>query len=147
MIRWIALWMVALVAASPAVADDRDVGYVKVRNGEAWIERDGATLDAAPGTLLRVDDVCVTGADGALGVTLLDNGRVSLGPDSRFSVTSFAFDPAHAEVGFVGRLFGGTMEFISGLIAKLAPGSATIETPVANIVVRGTRILVRAEAP
>lgn len=148
-IRWVAVVaaMLAFAVLGPASAQEAPVGYVKVSGGSATIERAGVVLPANPGTAVLVGDVCATGADGTLGVTLLDGTRIGLGPDTRFTVSSFAFDPARDQLGFAGRLARGTIEFISGLIAKLAPGAATVETPVANIVVRGTRVLIRAGEP
>jgi hypothetical protein len=55
------------------------------------------------------------------------------------------FAPARQHYGFVLRLIAGTMEYLSGLTAKLSPDSMQIETPTATIGVRGTRFVVRAE--
>jgi hypothetical protein len=41
----------------------------------------------------------------------------------------------------------GTLQYISGLIAKLAPAAISIETPTGTIAVRGTRFLLRVEGP
>jgi hypothetical protein len=43
------------------------------------------------------------------------------------------------------RLLAGTMQYLSGLTAKLAPDAMKVDTPTAAIGVRGTRFLVRAE--
>jgi hypothetical protein len=43
------------------------------------------------------------------------------------------------------RLLAGTMQYLSGLTAKLSPGSMEVDTPTATIGVRGTRFLARVE--
>jgi hypothetical protein len=39
----------------------------------------------------------------------------------------------------------GTLAYFSGLISKLAPESAHIETPTASIGIRGTKFVARVE--
>jgi hypothetical protein len=90
-------------------------------------------------------DTLQTGWNGSLGVTFKDNTRISLGPSSRVTIPHFAFEPAADQYGFVLRLISGTMQYLSGLTAKLSPDSMKIETPTATVAVRGTRFLARAE--
>ena len=51
--------------------------------------------------------------------------------------------PAEGKLGLTARILRGTMAYVSGLIGRLAPESATFVTPVATIGVRGTRFAVR----
>jgi len=91
------------------------------------------------------NDVLQTGDDGALGVTFRDNTRISLGANSRIELKRFVFKPAAEQYGFILRLVYGTLEYISGLIVKLAPDAMSIEMPGFTVGARGTRFLVRAE--
>src|SRR5205809_219304 len=84
-------WTIALLAAAfAAAAFANDVGQIKTVKGTVHVERDGQRLAAKPGMGVRQADTLVTGADGAVGVTFLDNSRVSAGPAacSRSSATA-----------------------------------------------------------
>ena len=86
-----------------------------------------------------------TGADGALGITLKDDTRVSLGPNSEVRVDRFLYAPAEGSLGLVLNFVRGVAAYVSGHIAKLAPESIRLETPAAIIGVRGTTLAVRVE--
>jgi hypothetical protein len=80
-----------------------------------------------------------------MGVTFKDNTRISLGPSTRVIIPKFVFSPSEQHYGFVLRLIAGSLQYLSGLTAKLSPDSMKIETPTATVGVRGTRLLARAE--
>jgi hypothetical protein len=69
--------------AAPAIAQDRPVaGRIKVSTGSAFIVREGAQVPAQLGQVVFESDGLRTGADGKIGVTLNDDTRLSLGPNS-----------------------------------------------------------------
>ena len=125
--------------------DDATIAFVKTVSGSATLVRGGATEPIRVGAPLREKDRLETGADGSVGVTFRDNTRIALGPKSRIDLERFVFKPADKQYGFVLKLLRGTLEYISGLTAKLAPEAMSIETPTATIGVRGTRLLARVE--
>ena len=92
-------------------------------------------------------DVLRTGADGRLSVMLKDESRLALGPMSELALTRFAYAPGDQQLGLGVRLARGVLSYVSGLIAKLAPESVRLQTPTSIIGVRGTHVLVKAEAP
>ena len=92
-------------------------------------------------------DLLRTGSDGRLAITLDDDTRLSLGPDTEVSLQQFAFAPAEGQVSMVLRMVKGALSYISGRIARLSPSSVRIETPTSVIAVRGTHVLVRVEGP
>lgn len=139
----VAIFLILL--STSARADDTTIGFVKTLSGHATLNRANITQQVELAMPVHAQDRLETGADGRLGVTFRDNTRISLGPDSRVDVPSFVFDPANQHYGFVVRLIFGTLQYLSGLTAKLAPDAMSIETPTATIAVRGTRFLVRAE--
>lgn len=146
------LALLVLVAAGASAraqdagrADPQIIGYVKTVNGEAHVQRGAERIPAEPGTAVYRDDTLYTGEPGALGVTLKDSTRLSLGPRSELTLRRFDFDPAEERLGFVARLTRGTLLYISGVIARLSADSVSIETPVATVAVRGTRFLARVE--
>jgi hypothetical protein len=139
-----------LLAALPAAASHADtdaVGYVKTLSGTGTLtttgEEVGRTVSVA--MPLHEHDRVETGRDGQIGITFCDDTRITLGPNSRVDLARFIFKPVDKNYGFVLRLAYGTMQYLSGLTAKLAPDAMSIETPGATIAVRGTRLLIRAE--
>ena len=128
-------------------SQEQPAGYVKVVTGAAVILRSGGEVPAHPGAAVYKRDGLRTGADGRLGVTLKDNTRVSLGPDSEILLAQFAFAPAEGQLALVLKLLRGSAEFVSGRIADLRPDAVRIETPNTIVGVRGTRLAIRAEGP
>jgi len=134
-----------MLLASSAQADDAAIGFVKTLAGHATVTRAGTAKPIEVAMPLYTRDRVETAKDGEVGITFRDDTRISLGPDSELELPSFVFKPADKQYGFVLRLVFGTMQYLSGLTAKLAPDAMSIETPTATIAVRGTRFLVRAE--
>ncbi len=137
----IVLSLTMTLAAGIARADET-IGVVRNSSGPATIVRAGRAIPAAVGTKLHVGDTLATGAGGSLGVILRDNSTLSLGPSSSLDIRNFRFSPAEGNLALLVRISRGTMAYISGLIARLAPESALFETPVATIGTRGTRFAV-----
>src|SRR5512145_572365 len=111
-----------------AASGQEAVGVVRIAAGLATVTRDGRAFPAAVGTKLRVGDVLATGPGGSLGIILRDDSTLSLGPESRLVIRSFLFAPSEGKLALLVRLSRGTLACISGLIAKLAPGSVRFET-------------------
>lgn len=127
-------------------AEDSAIGFVKVVSGEANIVASSSVTPAQPGTALYLGNVLKTGENGSLGVTFIDNTRVSLGPDTEVTVDEYLFAPAKGELTLAARLTQGTLQYISGVIAKLRPEAVSVKTPTGIIGVRGTRFLAKVEA-
>lgn len=78
-----------LAAATDAFAQStpsRDDAWVWAVQMPAWIERAGVREPLAPGTVLRVGDVVVTGASGRAQVRLAEGSGVKLGESGRLTV-------------------------------------------------------------
>ena len=130
-------------AAPPSVRAAETIGSVKNVRGTVSVVRAGETIAARPGLKLVAGDILETGADGALGLVLRDDSLLSLGPSSRVAIDRFVFSPVEGRFGLVLRALRGTLAYLSGVIVKLAPESASVITPAATIGVRGTRFAVR----
>jgi hypothetical protein len=126
-------------------AQGQPAGYVKVVTGAALIIRGGAEMPARPGDAVYQKDGLRTGAGGRLGVTLKDDTRVSLGPNSEIDLSEFRFSPAEGELGLVMKLLRGVAAFVTGRIGRLRPDAVRIETPATIIGVRGTHFVIQAE--
>jgi hypothetical protein len=134
-------------AGRPVQAQPRPCGYIKIIEGTASVRRAGQESPAVVGQSLLPGDTLRTGADGRLGVTMKDETRLSLGPQSELTIAQFSYAPAERELGLVMRILTGTMEYISGRIAKLAPQSIRIETPSSVVGIRGTHLLIAVSQP
>jgi hypothetical protein len=134
---------VSLLAAAPASAEEAArIGTVKTTRGDARIVGSGDSTAATVGAAIHQNDTLETGPDGAVGVTFIDNTTLSLGTNSRITMTKVIFNPDRGDFAFAGNIVKGTFMFVSGSIAKLAPQAVQITTPVSTIGVRGTRFLV-----
>jgi len=128
------------VAQQPAPA-----GHIKTVSGAAFIVRHNATVPARPGEPIFATDALRTGADGAVGVTLKDDTRLSLGPASEVRIDRYVYAPGEGGLGMVLKFVRGVAVYVSGRMAKLAPDSIRLEAPSAIVGVRGTTVAVRVE--
>jgi hypothetical protein len=141
-------WLVILAAAAFAAASHAsDVGQIKNLSGAVHVERDEQRLPASAGMGVRQSDVLVTGADGAVGVTFLDNSLLSLGPSSTLAIDRYAFDSTTHDGQFDALLKRGTLAVVSGRMVKRSPGSMRVRTPSAIMGVRGTEFVVKVDEP
>ena len=89
--------------------------------------------------------MALTGADGKVGMTFIDNARLSAGPSSRIELSRFKFDATTHTGEFTADVKKGTLAIISGQIAKSHPDAMTVKTPTSVLAVRGTRFLVKVD--
>jgi hypothetical protein len=137
--RAIATAFALCVAATAGAAD---IGQIKVAKGRVDIERAGGTVPATVGARVQEADVVRTGADGSVGITMSDDSLLSAGPGSVLSLDRYAFDPTTQAGRFDTTLNKGTLNVISGRIAKQSPDAMTVRTPHAVLGVRGTHFVV-----
>jgi hypothetical protein len=138
--------IIMFAAATPVIAQQSSpAGHVKIASGSAVIVRNNATVPARPGQPVFATDALRTGADGSVGVTLKDDTRLSLGPNSEVRIERYVYAPAEGGLGMVLKFVRGVAAYVSGRIAKLAPDAVRLETPAAIVGVRGTTVAVRVE--
>jgi hypothetical protein len=138
----LAAFLFSLVTAQAAVASDT-IGYVKTMTGTATVVRGGGEHSLAVGAALYEDDLLKTGKESSLGVTMKDGTMLSAGPETDLLLDKYAYAPKSGQLGFVARVSQGTLDFVSGMLGKLAPESVAIETPTGVIGMRGTHFVVR----
>lgn len=141
-------WLVGIgvLAFSAAVAAS-DVGEIKTTKGSAHVERDGSRVAAKVGMHVRQSDRLVTGADGTVGITFLDNTLVSAGPNSTLVIDSYRFDSTTHAGKFDASLQRGSLAVISGKMVKQSPEAMRIRTPSSVLGVRGTEFVVKVADP
>ena len=121
------------------------IGYVKNLTGKATVTTKGNIINAKVGTAIYQNSVLNTSAQSSVGVTLKDATVISLGPETEFAVDEFVYVPAKNKLKLSCRLNKGSLNYISGIIAKLKPDAVTVTTPSGNIGVRGTKFVVKVE--
>lgn len=137
--------LLLLLLIGPAQAEPLSIGSIKTVQGAAAVIRDGTEIPAAIGVAVQQNDVLRTGSDGSLGITFRDETMMSIGPNTEISLDRYAFAPEENKYSLVARITRGTLFYVSGLIAKLSPKSASVVTPGGTIGVRGTRFVVRVK--
>jgi hypothetical protein len=143
--RATAFGIVLLLAAASASAQEQPAaGRIKIASGSAFIVRANTDIPAQAGQAVYQADTLRTGSDGRMGITLKDDTRLSLGPNSEIRLDRFAFAPAEGRLEFVLKVVRGVAGYVSGKIAKIAPDAVRLETPSAIVGVRGTTLVLRA---
>ena len=137
----IVLWLLS----SHNTRAEEIIGYVKTLNPKAFLVKDNRTEEAKVGSPIYAGWVIKTDANGSLGLSLKDNTVLSFGPDTEFEVSHFLFQPAENQLQLHMRLLKGTLQYISGVIAKLKPDNVKLKTPAGIIGVRGTRFVIKVE--
>ncbi|OQW89077.1 MAG: hypothetical protein BWK72_03655 [Rhodoferax ferrireducens] len=137
-------WAAALLlATTAALADDTIIGYVKIAQGDASVVAAGMAIKAEPGTPVKTTNVLKTGPQGSLGITLKDNTLLSIGPDTELVVDDYVYNPAQDELKLVASLRRGSLNYVSGVIARLKPAAVSVRTPTGTIGVRGTHFVAK----
>ena len=139
----VALLFVLLLAAPAAAQAPSPAGRVKLVSGTAFVVHGGQRMAAAVGTPVFEEDSLTTGADGRIGVTLRDDTRLSVGPQTTIEINRFVYAQSDSQFAFVLRVVRGVVAYVSGRIAKLSPDAVRLETPSAIIGVRGTRLVIQ----
>ena len=139
-----AAWAAAIfLVATTALADDAIIGYVKTARGDARVVASGVSTQAEPGTPVKTSHILRTGPQGSMGITLTDSTLLSIGPDTELVIDDYLFKPAQDDLKIGASLTKGSLNYVSGVIAKLKPTAVTVRTPTGNIGVRGTHFVAK----
>ena len=137
----VSLFLVSLgvLVSAPAAAE---IGRIKSSTGTASVERGTAHIAASTGQELMPGDALVTGKDGRIALTFIDNTRFAVGPNSRIALSKFEYDRTKQQGSFVTKVERGSLAVVSGRIAKSGRDAMQVATPESLLGVRGTRFLV-----
>ena len=142
----VAIFILPSASGKDAFAGDPPaIGIIQKAAGTATIVRQEGTFSAKIGLEIYQNDTLCTGPDGSIGVVFNDDTLLSLGPESVLVIDEFVFAPGQGKFSLAIRILKGTVAYLSGLISKLAPGSAHFKTPTASIGIRGTKFVARVE--
>jgi hypothetical protein len=128
-------------------AEAESVGFVKTVTGESWVITAGQRVKAQLGTTVFLGSQLKTGKGATLGVTFRDNTLMSFGSDTELTVDEYLFAPTQGKLKLGARLDKGSLNYVSGVIAKLKPDAVSVKTPTGTIGVRGTQFLLKVEEP
>ena len=134
--------LVLAAAMTFATAANAEIARIKQSSGIAAIERGKQRLRATPGVVLVPGDRLVTGKDGRISLTFVDNTRFAIGPNSSVAVSEFQYDRTRQKGNFVTRVDRGSLAIVSGRIAKSGKDAMKVRTPNTLLGVRGTRFIV-----
>lgn len=138
--------LIALVlAAGVAHAQPAAIGFVKTVSGDAAVVTDGKRQVASLGTPVFLGSVLQTGPRGSMGVTFKDDTVMSFGPDTQLTVDEYLYAPSQGQLKLGTKLTRGTLNYISGSIARLKPEAVSVGTPTGTIGVRGTQFVVKVD--
>lgn len=140
--KWLPVCVLA-ASALVAQAQSEPIGYVKTVSGEAWVTTAGQRQSAKPGLAVQIGSQLKTSASGSLGVTFKDNTVMSFGPDTEMTVDEYLYAPSKKQFKLGARMSQGTLNYVSGVMAKLKPDAVAINTPSGIIGVRGTQFLLQ----
>jgi hypothetical protein len=143
-IRSIALSVLALTALA-CWADELPIGYVKTISGDASVTTGKSRIGAKLGTPLFMGSHLQTGHKSTLGVTFKDDTVMSFGPDTELTVDEYLYAPNQGKLKLAATITKGSLNYVSGVIAKLQPDAVIVKTPTGTIGVRGTQFVVSVE--
>lgn len=138
----------ALGLSAAAIASEQAVGQVSLLIGAARVvHMDGRSEPLRRGAPILVGDRVETSGNGHVHLRFIDNGAVSVRPDSVLEVQAYRYDadkPQSNEVRL--RVEQGTSRSISGAATDLDKNRFRLNTPIAAIGVRGTDFIVHSDA-
>ena len=137
--RILAVAAVAFLASTPAHAE---IARIKSSTGVASIQRGATQIPAAPGVQINPGDRLVTGKDGRMSLSFIDNTRFAVGPNSNVAVNEFQYDRTRQKGTFVTQVDRGSLAVVSGKIAKSDRDAMKVRTPNTLLGVRGTKFIV-----
>lgn len=134
-----------LAATLSAWADEAPIGYVKTLSGAATITTNKNKVAAQLGTPLFQGSQLKTGPKSSMGVTFKDDTVMSFGADTELTVDEYLYAPSQGKLKLGSSLAKGSMNYVSGVIAKLQPDAVSVKTPTGTIGVRGTQFVVKVD--
>jgi hypothetical protein len=123
------------------------IGNTVVVVGHASVLGGGRSTPLARGTAIVQGDTIETGADGYVYITTVDQGFVSVRPNSSLTFDRYEYDPVVPDQTVIKlMLHKGVVREISGKGAQAAREHYRMNTPVAALGVRGTDFSVFTDA-
>lgn len=117
------------------------IGQVKDITGKAFAVRtDGTRAPLSAGDSVYQGDVIETSDGGAINMVFVDQTTFALGGDARLALDELVYNPATQSGSSSFSIMKGVFVFVSGEIAKADNTKMQVNTPVATIGIRGTKV-------
>ncbi len=126
-------------------AEGEPIGHVKTASGAAWVITANTPTPAQPGTPVFLGSQLKTGKPGSIGITFKDETVISCGPDTELILDEYLYQPSQGKLALVANLVKGSLNYVSGVIAKLKPEAVSVKTPTGTIGIRGTQFVAKVE--
>ncbi|NKB43943.1 MAG: hypothetical protein GKS03_06645 [Alphaproteobacteria bacterium] len=118
------------------------IGIVESIDGEVTVERaDGTIVILSEGDAVYMGDLIITAEGATVGLKFLDETTFALGEDGELILDELIYDPASDTGSATFTLLAGAASVISGSIAKTGADAMKLDTPVATIGIRGTKVI------
>jgi hypothetical protein len=125
----------ALVPAAPAFGQSGTFTFV---TGDVnVVRRDGQRVTVGKGTAVNPGDSVVTGTQAMAQLTMVDQAKISLRPNTQFQIEQYA-DRPDSDQGALLNLVRGTLRTFTGLIAARSRDKFVMKTKVATVGIRGS---------
>ena len=103
------------------------------------------TFAAAAGRRLYEGDTLTTARRARVGVTMADNTRMAIGPNSEVEFTEYGYDRARRTGRSTTSIRRGSVGIDSGNITRTGRDRMRVRTPTSTLGVRGTTFVVEVE--
>ena len=127
----------ATLATLPLVAGAASGEFTFVVGEVSLTKSNGQRVTPAKGTAVDPGDRIVTGANGMAQLTMVDQARLSLRPQTQFVIEAYP-DRRESDQGGVLNLIKGTLRTFTGLIASNNRDKFVMKTRVATVGIRGS---------
>ncbi len=139
---WAIFLLAALFSAAPTLAQAQTsadaIGLVETLAGNATAIRVSRNVHSLKvGDSIYSGDTVQTGANSRLGITFLDRTVFSLSANAKMVINDLVYNSSRGSNKMLVGLLKGSFVFLAGNIAR--SGSMTVDTPVAQIGIRGTQ--------
>lgn len=135
------LFVLLIAFVAHAAVDDNVAGKVANIKGSALAVQNAQVRLLKVGDEVLIGDILSTGAASRLEISMIDDGSFKLGARTSFVVIDYTFGQGN-EGNVIMELLKGTMDGVSGEIAKANPDGMKIRTRMATVGIRGTKFFV-----
>jgi hypothetical protein len=129
--------MMILATAIPAAALAASGEIAFVAGQVSLAKANGQRSTPAKGMAVDPGDTIVTGADGMVQLTMVDQARLSLRPNSQFVIEHYP-DRRDSSEGAVLSLVRGTLRAFTGLLTSATRDKYVMKTRIATVGIRGS---------
>jgi len=113
-----------------------DIGDVSELTGNAQVLRDKPYKAELDFNIQQNDNVETS--NGRIAIKFLDDSTVKLTEHSQLTIDEYIYDPNPSNSKLALNFASGTARFITGQLGRIDKENITIQTPTANIAIRGT---------